>query len=255
MKDTLIVFIIFLVILLVVIGIIAIAVFCIKRKVRDFARQVFGTNTLKEGFENMEAEYATTPKSVSAMTSLVLPRITKDFPDFSYDEMKEKAQNVLTSYLLSIHNFNPGQLSEGNSELKNKLENAIQILKNKDQREYFGSIKIHRTELSAYNKKAGRCIVTFQSSIQYYHYIQDLEGRLVSGSRDTLFQSKYEVDLIYIQDRSLVENEPESSLGLNCPNCGAPIKNLGQKFCEYCGTGVVELNIHAWSFSDVREMQ
>lgn len=254
MNTTLTLLITFLVILLIVIVIVALVVYHIKRKIRDFSRQVFGTNTLKEGFENMETEYATTPKSVSAMTSLVLPRITKDFPDFSYDEMKEKAENLLTSYLLSIHNFNPGQLSEGNSELKTKLENAILILKNKDQREYFGSIKIHRTELSAYTKRAGRCIVTFQSSVQYYHYIQDGEGRLVSGSKDTLFQSKYETDLIYIQDRSVVEGELESSIGINCPNCGAPITNLGQKFCEYCGTGVVELNIHAWSFSDVREL-
>ena len=138
-------------------------------------------------------------------------------------------------------------------ELKNKLEHIIILLKNKEQREHFDKIKIHRTEISNYTKKSGRCIITMQSSIQYYHYITDQTGRVISGSKDVLFQSKYETDLIYIQDRSLVEGDLGEADGLNCPNCGAPITSLGQKFCEYCGTGVVAYNIHVWSFSDVRE--
>jgi hypothetical protein len=27
----------------------------------------------------------------------------------------------------------------------------------------------------------------------------------------------------------------------------------GAKFCEYCGAGVVELNVHAWSFENIEE--
>ena len=253
MKVTLILLIVMLVLLLIVIAAIYIGVYKLKQKTRQFSRQVFGTNSLMEGFEQIEAEYAVTPKSVSAMTSMYLPRITRDFPEFSYDEMKEKAQNVLTSFLLAVNDFNPGRLTDGNSELKNKLEHTIAILKNKDQREHFDNIKIHRTEISAYTKKSGRCIITMQTSVQYYHYITDSSGRVISGSKDVLFQSKYETDLIYIQDRALVEGDLGDAEGLNCPNCGAPITNLGSKFCEYCGTGVVTYNIHVWSFSDVRE--
>lgn len=253
MKTTFILGIIFLVLLLIVIIAIAIGVYKLKQKTRRFSRQVFGTDSLMEGFDQIEAEYSVTPKSVSAMTSLYLPKITRDFPEFSYDEMKEKAQNVLTSYLLAINDFNPGRLTDGNSELKNKLEHAILLLKNKDQREHFDKIKIHRTEISGYTKKSGRCIITMQTSVQYYHYITDNSGRVISGSKDVLYQSKYETDLIYIQDRALVEGDLGDAEGLNCPNCGAPITNLGSKFCEYCGTGVVTYNIHVWSFSDVRE--
>ncbi|NLL77651.1 MAG: zinc ribbon domain-containing protein [Clostridiales bacterium] len=66
---------------------------------------------------------------------------------------------------------------------------------------------------------------------------------------------KYNIDLIYIQDRTLVEDERDYVLGLNCPNCGAPIAGLGAKVCEYCGTPVIELNIKVWTFSDVREVR
>jgi endogenous inhibitor of DNA gyrase (YacG/DUF329 family) len=44
-----------------------------------------------------------------------------------------------------------------------------------------------------------------------------------------------------------------SAMGVNCPNCGAPVKNLGQKFCEYCGTGITEVNIRSWKFDSIRE--
>ncbi|MDY5217322.1 MAG: hypothetical protein SPH91_09325, partial [Lachnospiraceae bacterium] len=39
-------------------------------------------------FEQQELEMQTTPKSVNAMTSVYLPRIEKDFPEFSYSEFK-----------------------------------------------------------------------------------------------------------------------------------------------------------------------
>lgn len=254
MNSAMILVIVILVLILFIVGAVYFGVYTLKRRARDLSRQVFGTDSFVEGFDQIEMEYATTPKSVSAMTSLYLPRITKDFPDFSYDEMKEKAQNVLTSYLLGIHNLDAGRLSEGNAELRTKLENAIAIIKNKDEREHFNDIKLHRTELSGYTKKEGRCTVTFQTSVQYYHYITDRDGQIITGSKELLFQAKYETDLIYIQDRSKVTNELDHALGLNCPNCGAPITSLGQKFCEYCGSGIVELNIHAWSFGDVREV-
>lgn len=253
MSATLILLIIALVLLLLVISAVYYGVYKLKQKTWQFSREVFGTDSLKDGFEQIEAEYATTPKSVSAVTSLYLPKITRDFPEFSYEEMKTKAQNVLTSFLLAVNDFNPGKLTEGNSEVKNKLEHTIALLKNKNQREHFDNIKIHRTEISGYTKKSGRCVITMQTSVQYYHYITDHDGRVISGSKNILYQSKYETDLIYIQDRALVEGNLGDAEGLNCPNCGAPITNLGSKFCEYCGTGVVAYNIHVWSFSDVRE--
>ena len=70
-----------------------------------------------------------------------------------------------------------------------------------------------------------------------------------------LTQSKYNTDVIYIQDRALVEEERDFALGLNCPNCGAPVSGTGSKVCEYCGTPIVELNLYAWSFSNIAEVQ
>lgn len=246
-----------LLVLIIILASLVLAIVIITKKISDkisrFSRAAFGTSSLLEGVEQMQREYATTPKSVSGMTSLYLPKIAKDFPDFHYDEMKERAQNVLCSFLLAIDTRNVGALKDANTELKNQLENHIVTLKGSGLREHFKELKIHRTEISNYHKKEGRCTITFQSSIQYYHYVLDEEGKIKDGSRDTLFQSKYDVDLIYIQDRDLVEQDLDGTLALNCPNCGAPLKGVGAKNCEYCGSPVIEFNIHAWSFSAIRE--
>lgn len=231
-----------------------IAVRKIQEKIRRFSRMAWGTDSLSDGVEKMRVEYASTPKSVSAMTSLYLPKITRDFPEFKYDEMKKRAENVLIHYLMGIDRGNAALLTDGNRQLKDKLQAEIKMREAAGEREHFRSIDIHRTEIAAYQKKQGRCIITFQSSVQYYHGITK-SNEAKSEKIDKLpTQSKYDIDLIYVQDENLVEDERDYGLGLNCPNCGAPISSLGAKSCEYCGTPVVELNLHVWSFSDVREV-
>ena len=168
--------------------------------------------------------------------------------------MKVRAENVLTSYLMAVSSQNPGLLKEGSRELKDKLEMHITQQKGRGEREKFESIRLHRTEIADYKKRSGRCTITFQTSLQYKHTLTEEGGKLLAGNPNTLEQSRYNVELVYIQDRNIVEDERDLSLGLNCPNCGAPISGLGSKVCEYCGTPVVELNIYAWTFHNVSEV-
>ena len=74
----------------------------IREKVRSFTRMAFGSDTIKGSIENMDREAEITPKSVSAATSLYLPQILRDFPEFHYDEMKNRAENVLIGFLAGI---------------------------------------------------------------------------------------------------------------------------------------------------------
>ena len=240
-----------LILALAVMGGIAYGVVRAKKAVRNFSRAAFGTDSLKEGFAKVEEEYSSTPKSVSAMTNLCLPKIKREFPEFQYDEMKVRAENVLTSYLMAVSAGNVSLLKEGSRELKDKLEMHISMLKGRGEKETFENIKLHRTEIADYKKRNGRCIIIFQISLQYKHVIRKEGGDIVSGSPNVLTQLRYNVELVYIQDRELVEDERDLSLGVNCPNCGAPVSSLGSKICEYCGTPIVELNIYAWTFHNV----
>ena len=102
MSGNLIAIIVILVLLLVLAGIIYYAYCNIRKKLRDTSRMLFGTDSMIEGMKQREKEVEMTPKSVSSATNLYMPSIMRDFPEFHYDEMKSRAENVLTSYLQSI---------------------------------------------------------------------------------------------------------------------------------------------------------
>lgn len=226
----------------------------VTNSVKEVSKAVYGTDDIVEGFKRQQFEQSLTPRSVSNMSGVYLPKIQKDFPEFHYDEMRERAKNVLTSYLFSIDESDPSKLSEGNDELKNALIMHLQLLNDRHYEEHYERMKIHKCEISDYVKKDGRCTITFQAAIQYYYYITQ-GGDIKTGRKDQLKQSKYELELVYIQDRDFIKETGNSALGITCPNCAAPISNLGAKHCIYCGSPIVEFNIHAWSFSSVKEIK
>ncbi len=226
----------------------------VTNSVKEVSQAVYGTDDIVEGFKRQQFEQSLTPRSVSNMSGVYLPKIQKDFPEFHYDEMRERAKNVLTSYLFSIDESDPSKLSEGNDELKNALIMHLQLLNDRHYEEHYERMKIHKCEISDYVKKDGRCTITFQAAIQYYYYITQ-GGDIKTGRKDQLKQSKYELELVYIQDRDFIKETGNSALGITCPNCAAPISNLGAKHCIYCGSPIVEFNIHAWSFSSVKEIK
>lgn len=246
--------IIVLVLLIVLVGAIYYGVMYLRKKLKTYSRLFFGTESISEGLKKTEMEYATTPKSVAGATSLYMPQIMRDFPEFHLEEMKERAENVLTSYLQCIDAKNPALLAEGTNELKDKLRIKIAGLTNEDSSEHFERIKIHKTEVNKYRKEKGRCSVVFQSAVGYVHYVEK-NGKVITGRKERLEQSKYNVEVSYIQNRDVVENLGDSGLALNCPRCGAPLESLGAKICMYCDSPVMEFNIRTWNFTDVQALK
>ncbi len=253
-NPNLIALIIALVLLLILVLVVYIAYRKIQEKIRRFSRTLWGTNSVRAGISKMNREYSTTPKSVSSATSLQLPRIVRDFPEFHYDEMKERAENVLISYLRAVDSRNKNLLTEGTAELQEKLGMVISMLAAQSSRAHYEKIHVHRTEINQYRKEKGRCSIVFQSAVEYVYYTER-QGELLAGRRDLKTQAKYNIEMIYIQDRDVVEDTRDMALGLNCPNCGAPLSGVGAKVCAYCDSPLVEFNIRVWNFSDVEEVK
>lgn len=247
---------IFLGVVVVLAVVIMVAVNKIKAKIRDVSRTAFGTDNFLEGYKQQEQVLADTPRSLNAMTKLLLPSITRDFPEFNYNQAKSRAEVLVKAYLNSLESGDLKELKaeQISSSIPEKAEAIINDLASTGKRVFYDDIVIHKTEISDYQRKDGMCIVTFQSSVAFLNYYLDESDNVVGGRRDLKRQTVFESDYTYIQDPEKIRASGNyESISLSCPHCGAPVKNLGAKFCEYCGSGVKEINVFSWNFTDIRE--
>lgn len=231
---TFVIIILILIVLFIVIGLII----GIKNKISHISKQIYGTSNILEGFKKQEEYLAETPKSVSSLNEVILPKIEKDFPNFNFNEMISIAEACLRTYFESLDTNKLKETSNTTPKFNEKVISTIEEnLKNNIKYESF---KIHRTVIKSYQNKKGICTITFQSAIEYY-LIKD-------GSRKRI-QDRYNTDMIYIYDDTDIKEG--YGISLNCLNCGAPIKKLGIKSCPYCGTGVVDLISKTWKVNDI----
>jgi len=176
------------------------------KKAKNTVNTLFGTDDIKQLIENRNEEVANTPKSVAGMTAVYAPSIQNDFPELNLAELQGIAEDHLKKYL--------------SGEKK------------------FASIRIHRTAIKDYIKKAGTCVIIFQSGIQY-----------MTGT--TKVQARYNTHMMYVQDAA--EYGFANGYSTDCPHCGAAITDLGRKYCDYCGSEVVPINIHVWELHKIEE--
>ncbi|MED9969298.1 MAG: zinc ribbon domain-containing protein [Ruminococcus sp.] len=239
---------------LVIIGAVVAGVLAVRSRVRRFSREMFGNDSLIKGYMDQKKTVSESPVSVRSMTSIYLPQIKKDFPEFDYELYKNKAQSVLRSYFTAVSSKNVLALTEECSNtLKNTVTGIIEDLDRRDLTQVFAETVIHDVQIARYIKNGATVTVLFNASVGCYNYLEDAAGTVVLGSKEFKHQSIYDIALVYVQDARKMGVAGDSGIGLNCPNCGAPIRNLGQKFCEHCGSGVVEANIRVWSFDEIKE--
>lgn len=108
----------------------------VRRKVKRFAKQSFGTSDLsylmRAAQDAAQDESYEGPKSLSGGDSIFMPRILRDFPDFNLERAKSLAREELTKRL------------SGKPELK-----------------------IHKIILHDYQRAANEKAIVFQAAVQY----------------------------------------------------------------------------------------
>ncbi|MDO4961110.1 MAG: zinc ribbon domain-containing protein [Eubacteriales bacterium] len=219
-------------------------------RVRSFSRKYLGTDDIVEGIKNQQEIYDSTPKDVSSLTRLELPRIERDFPEFNWSQWKQICETRLKQYLEAKSSKNAALLKDAADGLKEQLRNEIESAVNAETEEKYEQVTIHQTEIAKYDKKPGLCRIKVEASVQYFHTLIR-KGRT---NLDNKIESNiYVLELVYIQDPSLVGNEYATAIGTNCPNCGAPVKILGNKICPYCGTGIEPINIKVWQLHRIEK--
>lgn len=224
----------------------------IKRDVQTVSKLVYGTTDLSEALQKSSNEPESI-KSVSGMTSIYLPLIAEDFPEFNLEEFKNRVDSLLTSSLIAITKEDASCIMHASDNLRDNLTLRIHNNQLANVKESYTSIKIHQIEISRYKKVSGTCIITLQCSIEYL-YTKHQNGTLIAGNKQKLKQTKYDLQLIYIQDiEKLEKNSGNVFQSISCPNCGGNMTELGSKKCAYCGTLLEEINIRSWEIDNFKE--
>lgn len=211
--------------------------------------------SIRRGFRNLRAVFSLfsgetdnhTPRQLQNLTNTYTEIIKRDFPEFDSKEFLTSAENTLVSVLNSLESGVIANKAKLSPNLIRKLEETITDIKSKGEKWFFNDIYVHKSCIAKYSSSLGSKIIRVEIALQYGHGVFKA-GKMISGS-NTIQQYKYSIDAVYVQDVAKLGSS--SMYGHNCPNCGAPVKQVGEgKFCSYCGTGLKEVNVRLWTFDN-----
>ena len=208
----------------------------LRRKLRRFSRQAFGTPDLLQGVKQAQQEAQETPRSLSGGDKLYAHRILEDFPEFNIPLAKSYAQRCVADCLSAIETGDSGPLCEhyGGSicqVVQGKIDDAKQL----GRHARFDGLKFHNTTISRYLDAGYDKVVQFQTAYEY----RDSRGEKV--------QAKAQLDYTYY----LQGDGEQQAQQLRCSHCGAPVSRVGVKVCEYCGSGLVAVLDQVWQFTQI----
>lgn len=218
-------------------------------KVRRFLKEYFDTTSLKEAIEKSKIADSEMHKTVYSMENVYLDQIRRDFPNLNINELKASAEANITNVLNAIESKNVDLLKNKNEKIFNYVVSKIEDLK--DDKFVCDNIVFHKTVLSRYEKHNETATMQFQTSLEYFTKEKNKIGRKK--------QTRFKTEFIHVIDAKLYGEHRIKVLGLNCPNCGAPITDIDSKGCEYCSGSLivpssgVEFVKRIWFLNNLKE--
>ncbi len=250
MMNALIIFLGVVIGIILFLGIIALIIWSkIKASARAVGINDVSIKNITRQMHQIKEEDSTRHRSASGMTELLLPNIIRDFPEFNENQIYNMTESSLRTIFESITNKDTSGLNKV-PLLKESLNSLINDYRNNGIDVEYRDIIFHEFAIKDYTKEQGVATVTISTTLEYY-YKKTNNGNVVIDDRYKK-QTRYACKFIYIYNESLFKDY-EKVIVTNCPNCGAVIKGLGHKYCEYCGTAIKEINLKAWTFSNYEE--
>lgn len=210
-----------------------------------------------------ESEVTAIPKSLSSMESLCLPRIERDFPEFNWNEWKVRVQDAVLKKLQAVDERDVElvrDLPMIKREVEQMISNPGSLVDNKPYYEHeleFKNRHAYRTVISGYDRDEGLCTIRTETSVSYERMVdvavkgkKGVNGEVSKSSKMIKIQTVFRTELVYVQNAEKIQGK---MIGYTCPNCGAPVRMLGVKMCEYCGTALEAVNTKAWSINKITE--
>ena len=167
------------------------------------------------------------PRSVFGATSLYLPQIERDFPDFHPNEAIAAVRALVCEYLAVRDEGQPGFARSNVSP---------QLLPTVDRQPGHAvrDEQVRQVAISRYLKTKEYATITYQASVGY----------LLDGEQ---CEERYTVEYTL----RLRENDIEQKT-LICPQCGGTFESTSQTVCPFCGAGIVRDTIMSWIFTSIQ---
>ena len=169
------------------------------------------------------------------MTSIYLPQILRDFPEWNWEEMQTEVEQAVKEFLE-----------------KENIQTA-------------GAVRIHKTVINRYQRYGGSASIFCETAAEYWREAEPagengMKAQKLSRSRTKEShqtdrpaphkrQTVCETELVYIYD----SGKAGAAASVVCPNCGAPVEQLGVKQCRYCGSALEISGMRAWKVHQVTE--
>ncbi|MBO4383961.1 MAG: hypothetical protein J5854_00895 [Clostridia bacterium] len=170
----------------------------------------------------------TTPKSLNAMDSLLLPQILKDFPEYNRAVILDR---VTRDAKLFYESAAAGELLYKDG-ISASLSDNVRLPEGIE-----GGISVHKIALAAYDRSGRDRLITYQAAVKY------------DGEDGRPHQTRLSLKYIAANSSDFAERIEV----IKCPNCSAPVSTVGEKVCRYCGAALVSPAGAGWVLIDIRE--
>lgn len=176
--------------------------------------------------ENIAAEPQ--KRSVSGATSLYLPKIRADFPEFHAEEAFAAVKVFVNEYL-AVRCGAAGGFSSSPVEASLGALIASERLTGVP-----ADIRVHAVSITGYRKTLEYATIAYQASVGWR-----LDG--------TLREERYDIE----STRKLTEHGVADK-SLICERCGGAFPSASETVCPYCGTAVIRDTRLSWRFTGIR---
>lgn len=205
----------------------------IKRKIRSAASSLFGGFKLSDLAyainKAKEAEFKPEPITVFGATSIYLPLIEKDFPDYHNSDAVAAVKKLIFEYLSIKYE---GKERFTDSKTEPGLERMVDVICSDGK---VTGEKVHAAAISKYDKTKEYATVTYQASVGY-----SVNGKPA--------EERYAVEYtLKLRDNGIEQKT------LICPQCGGAYDSTAQTVCPYCGSGIIRDTVMSWVFSSIEK--
>lgn len=203
------------------------------------------------GFREATSHAREAPRSLTSTEPISLPELKKDFPELNVAELKNAAARLLSDVMIGPKEPAVASVALEGRPAGDAGTEAVVVTAGQESQvsgeraiaeAWWQMIKpdkpvsrafVHRIAIKRYERGQSNCTLTLQAALEY-------------GGEDWRMQDRADLQYVFIRV------DEGKGISLVCGNCGAPVRSLGAKACDFCQSVLDPLNRRVWRLDRVQ---